>query len=71
MVPGVAGYCAATAGVHNCSETGAIYGLLGGLVAVDLFDALVLAHHEVEPADQACAPYVSVGSQSVVVGGYS
>jgi len=71
VLPGVAGYCAATAGVHNCSEIGAVYGLLGGLVAVDLFDALVLAHEDVEPNETASyAPYVQLGPGSVVVGGY-
>lgn len=62
VVPGVAGYCAATAGVHDCSETGAVYGLLGGLVAVDLFDALVLVHDEVAPARSAialCSPGIA------------
>jgi hypothetical protein len=43
-VPGLIGYCAATAGVRGCVETGAAYGLVGGLIAVDLLDALVLAH---------------------------
>jgi len=70
-VMGVAGYCAATAGVTNCSQTGAMYGLLGGLAIVDVFDAFVLAHDEVEPTEQASyAPYVSVGPSSLMVGGY-
>ena len=59
VVPGIAGYCAATGGVKNCSEDGALYGLVGGLVAVDLFDALVLAGGSTVPRDL-----------SIVVGGY-
>ena len=48
-----------------------MYGLLGGLVAVDLFDALVLAYEGVDPNETAsCAPYVQLGRGSVVVGGY-
>lgn len=70
-VMGIAGYCAATGGVTNCSQTGALYGLLGGLAIVDVFDALVLAHEEVEPTQQArYAPTVSVGPNSLTVGGY-
>ncbi len=70
VVAGVAGYCANTAGVHDCSKTGAAYGLLGGLVAVDLFDALVLANEEAERPDQASyAPYVGVGPGSLTVAG--
>jgi hypothetical protein len=70
-LPGVAGYCAATAGVTNCSETGALWGLFGGLVAVDLFDALVLAHEDVEETQQArYAPYLSVGPSSLTLAGY-
>jgi len=70
-VMGVAGYCAATAGVTNCSETGALYGLLGGLAVVDVFDAFVLAHDEVEAPEQGrYAPSVSVGPNSLTVGGY-
>lgn len=70
-VMGVAGYCAATGGVSDCSKTGALYGLLGGLAIVDVFDALVLAHEEVEPNQQArYTPTVSVGPNSLTVGGY-
>jgi hypothetical protein len=48
-----------------------LYGLLGGLAIVDVFDAMVLAHDEVEPTQQArYAPTVSVGPGSLTVGGY-
>lgn len=70
-VMGVAGYCAATAGVSHCSETGALYGLLGGLAIVDVFDAFVLAHDEVESPEQALyTPSVSVGPGSLTLAGY-
>lgn len=68
---GVLGYCTATAGVTDCSETGQVYGLLGGLAIVDIFDALVLAHDDVEPTELVrYAPSVNVGPNSLTVGGY-
>ncbi len=70
-VPGLMGYCAATAGVRGCTETGASWGLLGGLVAIDLLDGLVLAHEKVD-AKQASAQqvFVGVGPGTLNVGGY-
>lgn len=41
------GVCAATAGAHDCASLGGQWGLLGGGIAVALFDAFALAH---EPA---------------------
>lgn len=58
-VAGLMGHCAAAAGVRGCSNTGATYGLLGGLLFVDLFDAFVLGYEELEPAE-ATKPKTSV-----------
>jgi hypothetical protein len=68
-LPGVLGYCGATGGVSGCGETGAFWGLLGGLLAVDVFDAFVLAH---EPASEKAAslPSLYIGRDRVSVGGY-
>ena len=56
---GLMGHCAAAAGVSGCSTTGAMYGLLGGQLFVDLFDALVLGYTDAKPA-QASKPGTSV-----------
>ncbi len=48
-VAGLMGHCAASGGAKGCSSTGATYGLLGGLLFVDLFDAFVLGCEEIEP----------------------
>ena len=71
-VPGLMGYCAATAGTRGCTETGAAWGLLGGLVAIDLLDGLVLAHEKVEAKKAAGEQrvFVGVGVGTVNVGGY-
>ena len=70
-VPGLMGYCAATAGVRGCTETGASWGLLGGLVAIDLLDALVLAHEKVDTKTASDRQvFVGVGPGTVTLGGY-
>lgn len=70
-LPGLMGYCAATAGVRGCTETGAAWGLVGGLVAVDLVDALVLAHEKVDVKKAAGQQvFVGVGPGTLNVGGY-
>lgn len=56
-VIGLMGTCAATAGSHDCAGEGAQYGLLGGSLAVALFDALVFAR---ESADRATASNLDV-----------
>lgn len=68
-LPGFIGYCAATAGVRGCASTGAQWGLLGGLVAVDVFDALVLAHDPVVD-EHAYRPSLYVGQSTIGVAGY-
>ena len=67
--PGAIGYCAATGGVHDCAAVGAQWGLLGGLVAVSLFDGLVLAN---EPAEEKAASSVTLylGPGTIGVTGY-
>jgi hypothetical protein len=69
-VPGIWAYCSATGGVTGCAETGALYGLLGGLLAVDLFDALVLAYEPSPKTDSARdLPLLTVGPGFVALGG--
>lgn len=58
-VAGLMGHCAAAAGASGCANTGATYGLLGGMLFVDLFDALVLGYEDVGPAE-ATKPKASV-----------
>jgi hypothetical protein len=70
-VPGLMGYCAATAGTRGCTETGAAWGLVGGLVAIDLLDALVLAHEKVDAKTASERQvFVGVGPGTLSVGGY-
>jgi hypothetical protein len=67
-VPGLVGYCAATGGVHDCAAVGAQWGLLGGLVAVSLFDALVLAY-EPAPEKPTHAMTLFVGPGTIGIAG--
>jgi hypothetical protein len=70
-LPGLIGYCAATGGVDDCAATGASWGLLGGLVAVDLFDGLVLARERPSrKKKQAYLPFLTFTRNSVILGGY-
>lgn len=70
-LPGLIGYCAATAGVRGCTETGAAWGLLGGLVAIDLLDGLVLAHEKVDSKKASAQQvFVNVGPGMLSLGGY-
>jgi hypothetical protein len=71
VLPGLWGYCAATGGGDDdCAAHGAQWGLLGGSLAVGLFDALVLAH---EPADPGVAatpsPALTLGPGTIGVSG--
>jgi hypothetical protein len=69
-LPGVLGYCSTTGAVGDCIGTGAQLGLVAGLGAVDLFDALVLAREEVEPDERsAFTPTVSAGPGFIAVSG--
>lgn len=69
-LPGLLGYCSTTGGVGECTGTGAQLGLVAGLLAVDLFDALVLARDEVEPDERsAFMPTVSAGPGFIAVSG--
>jgi len=72
VLPGLAGYCAATGGASDCAEHGAQWGLLGGSLAVGLFDALVLAHEPADDDDAAAryAPTASIGPGAIAVSGY-
>ena len=69
-LPGLLGYCSATGGVEECTSTGAQFGLVAGLLAVDLFDALVLAREEVEQGQgSAFMPTLSAGPGFIAVSG--
>ena len=68
-VVGLMGFCAATAGSDGCTEVGAVWGLLGGGMAVSLLDALVLAH-EPAAAPVRYTTTASIGPGSLVVRGY-
>lgn len=69
-LPGLLGYCSTTGGVDECTSTGAQFGIVAGLLAVDLFDALVLAREDVEPeAGSAFTPTVSAGPGFIAVSG--
>jgi hypothetical protein len=67
-LPGMFGYCAAT-GTHDCFQIGAQWGLLGGALAVSLFDALVMARKQVstQPTSGVTA---SLGPGTIAIGGY-
>jgi hypothetical protein len=67
---GLMGYCAATGGTRGCTQTGIGYGLLGGTLAVALFDTFSLAYDSDEPKQTAYQPYVYGGPNFVGVGGY-
>jgi uncharacterized membrane protein YeaQ/YmgE (transglycosylase-associated protein family) len=54
-VIGLIGACAGTAGSDDCASEGAQYGLLGGSVAIALFDAFVFAREEDKSSATATA----------------
>ena len=69
-LPGVMGYCSASGGVEGCAGSGALFGLVGGLLAVDLFDALVLAHSDADVTGTSrFTPSVSAGPGYVAISG--
>jgi hypothetical protein len=69
-LPGLLGYCSTTGGVDDCTSTGAQFGLVAGLLAVDLFDALVMAREEVERGEgSAFMPTLSAGPGFIAVSG--
>jgi len=69
-LPGLLGYCSCTGGVDDCTSTGAQFGLVAGLLAVDLFDALVMAREEVERGEgSAFMPTLSAGPGFIAVSG--
>jgi hypothetical protein len=69
-LPGVMGYCSASGGVRGCASSGALFGLVGGLLAVDLFDALVLAHSDADVTEASrFMPIVSAGPGYIAISG--
>lgn len=69
-LPGLLGYCSTTGGVDECTSTGAQFGLVAGLIAVDLFDAFVLGREDVEVDERsAFTPTVSAGPGFIAVSG--
>jgi hypothetical protein len=68
--PSTLSYCASVALTSRCSNTGAMYGLLGGTLAVSLFDSISFARKPVETEETAYRPYVIGGPGFVGVGGY-
>jgi hypothetical protein len=71
VLPGLAGYCAATAGADDCAAHGAQWGLLGGALVASLFDALVLGYEPADADDGAeYAPGAFIGPGTIGVRGY-
>lgn len=71
VLPGLAGYCAATAGADDCAAHGAQWGLLGGAVAMSLFDALVLGYEPAEgDEDPRYGPTATLGPGTIAIQGY-
>jgi hypothetical protein len=70
VVPGIAGYCAASGSETRCTKEGAVWGLFGGTLLVAAIDIGALSYETVESAKSATliVPFLAPNGDGLVAG---